>query len=389
MWYSLNCHCTWQLCDPSPGRSEHWSAAPSNQPIKPGKRACSTSSLAIMYQWSSRLSSLGDLDLGQLLCLTNQPTKPADKPERAHVMGTREAPLLPSCRPSSSGSSGPWRAARPNQPTNQPSQETRERVVLYFLSCHCAWRSCGPSSPGRSGPWPAAPPNQPANQPTNQPNQQTDQKRKCVAVLPPLLPSCLTVMRAFFSREIWSLASCSTMSSSLRRCSCSWDSSFCHRLPCTDATSWNSLQACPENQKINRFIIFIKKNLIYCMPCSWNSEIYEKHTMYPFFHMWLWLHKCMRTETHTHTHTNSAMYYERLENLNQGKKFPETLRWSRARGPVNHKLSFTGPLWLSLVLKNKSTTNERHRWGLFSEPTLFTVLSWHVWCVWLHHFSLV
>ena len=94
------------------------------------------------------------------------------------------------------------------------------------------------------------------SQPANQPSQQAGHKRKCVALLPPLLPSCLTVMRAFFSREIWSLASCSTMSSSLRRCSCSWDSSFCHRLPCTDATSWNSLQACPENQKINRFIIF-------------------------------------------------------------------------------------------------------------------------------------
>ena len=34
------------------------------------------------------------------------------------------------------------------------------------------------------------------------------------------------------------------MSSSLRRCSCSWDRSFCHRLPCTAATSWNSLHAC-------------------------------------------------------------------------------------------------------------------------------------------------
>ena len=136
-------------------------------------------------------------------------------------------------------------------------------------------------------------------------------------------------MRAFFSREIWSLASCSTMSSSLRRCSCSWDSSFCHRLPCTDATSWNSLQACPENQKINRFIIFKKIfNILYSVP---ETQKFMKNN--PCTHSFICDYDCTNVygqkHTHTQTHTQIVQYI--------------TKGWKTETRANNSQKLFTGP----------------------------------------------
>ena len=87
-----------------PRRSGPWPAALPNQPANPASRqaqkgACGgyqrSSSRVIMLDGRAGLVLLEALVLGEQLDLTSQPT-------------------------------------------NQPSQQTRERVVLYFLSCHCA-----------------------------------------------------------------------------------------------------------------------------------------------------------------------------------------------------------------------------------------------------------